>query len=103
MRASSLLHSQKLASSSRSSSGVSRSEEKIAGGTIETAFSSGAAWRFRRCCVFITVLPLPLSCTSQKEAAIESYLQQRYNPFLKELLKFFANSVSGDKVSFFAN
>src|SRR5262249_40652391 len=54
-RTNSLLHSQKPVSNSRSSSGVSRSEEKIVGEVKEIEFS-GASWRVRRC-VFIAVLP----------------------------------------------
>src|SRR5262249_35751180 len=46
---------QKPVNSSRSSSGVSRSDEKIVGEEKETEFS-GASWRVRRC-VFIAVLP----------------------------------------------
>src|SRR5262245_40178710 len=46
-RTSSLLHSQKLASSSRSSSGVNRSEEKIVVGASDTV-SPCAGWRLRR-------------------------------------------------------
>src|SRR5579884_1347860 len=52
----STLVSQKPVSNSRSSSGVNKSEEKIAGGVKETAGSGAFGWRFRRW-VFMVVLP----------------------------------------------
>src|SRR5437764_15484294 len=64
-RTSSLLFSQKVASSSRSSSGVNRSEEKIVVVESNETASSGAAVRRLRRWVFMAVLPLDNQETSR--------------------------------------
>src|SRR5262249_42497306 len=80
---SSLLHSQNDANSSRSSSGVSKSDEKMVVGTTETAESSGAAgWRFRRR-AFITVFPfvkLSLGPTLQRRVWTAGNLSPTVEP-----------------------
>src|SRR5438477_9247764 len=64
-RTSSLLFSQKVASSSRSSSGVSRSDENMVVVESKGTVSSGAAVRRLRLFVFMAVLPLQNQETSR--------------------------------------
>src|SRR4051794_18571248 len=99
-RTNSFLHSQKLPSSSRSSSGVKRSEEKIVVGAMETE-SPCAGWRLRRRGFMASCSPLLLgvSCPRSNGEPASPHPGTGHRPFPPPGAPFYPSKRNGPLLS----